>query len=48
MGQSGFEYIRVEEDRLLIQCPFRVIRRGPRIHLRHTQKNLTASLVLGW
>ena len=38
----------VEEDKLLIQYPFRVIRCGPRIYLRHTQKNLIASLVLGW
>ena len=46
--QSGFEYMRVEEDKLLIQYLFRVIRCGPRIYLIHTQKNLIASLVLGW
>ena len=28
----------VEEDKLLIQYPFRVIRCGPKIYLRHTQK----------
>ena len=46
MEQSGFEYMGVGEDKLLIQYPFRVIRCGPRIYLRHTQKNLIASLVL--
>ena len=46
MEQSGFEDMGVGEDKLLIQYPFRVIRCGPRIYLRHTQKNLIASLVL--
>ena len=46
MEQSGFGYMGVGEDKLLIQYPFRVIRCGPRIYLRHTQKNLIASLVL--
>ena len=38
MEQSGFEDMGVGEDKLLIQYPFRVIRCGPRIYLRHTQK----------
>ena len=46
MEQSGFEYMGVGEDKLLIQYPLRVIRCGPRIYLRHTQKHLIASLVL--
>ena len=46
MEQSGFEDMGVGEDKLLIPFPFRVIRCGPRIYLRHTQKNLIASLVL--
>ena len=46
MEQSGFEYMGVGEDKLLIQYPLRVIRCGPRIYLRHTQKNLITSLVL--
>ena len=36
MEQSGFEDMGVGEDKLLIQYPFRVIRCGPRIYLRHT------------
>ena len=46
MEQSGFEDMGVGEDKLLIQYPFRVIRCGPRIYLRHTQKNLKASWCL--
>ena len=46
MEQSGFEDMGVGEDKVLIQYLFRVIRCGPRIYLRHTQKNLIASLVL--
>ena len=33
--QSGFEYMGVEEDKLLIQYPFDVISYGRRIYLRH-------------
>ena len=33
--QSGFEYMGVGEDKLLIQCPFDVISYGRRIYLRH-------------
>ena len=42
--QSGFEYMGMEEDKLLIQCPFRVISCGLRIYLRHTQNKFNSFL----
>ena len=45
-GAKWFRIYGSGRGKLLIQYPFRVIRCGPRIYLRHTQKNVIASLVL--
>ena len=45
--QSGFEYMGVEEDKLLIQYPFDVISYGRRIYLRHAQNKFN-SLLSAW
>ena len=45
--QSGFEYMGVEEDKLLIQYPFGVISYGRRIYLRQAQNKFN-SLLSAW